>query len=134
MAFFAPRQFRSDQRVERAQGREFLRKAESRLRGEVRERLLLTLPRHGGGRPEAFRRESKTFGEVAILQGIADEKLDQAQGRLQMLVTLGIGAFAQILFAFIRELENTVEEVALRRAAILGKVLAHDQNKGVGSL
>jgi hypothetical protein len=98
------------------------------------DRLLYTLAGHRGGRPEAFRRESKTFGELAILRGVTDETLDQAQGRLQMLITLGIAAFAKILRAFIRELENTVEEISLSCAAIAGKVLAHDQNKGVGSL
>jgi hypothetical protein len=51
---------------------------------------------------------------------------DQAQGGLQVLIALGVGAFPQILLAFIRELENTFKKVSLSCAAIVGKVFAHD--------
>ena len=88
--------------------------------------LLFALPGHNRRRPEAFCRESKTFRKVAAFQGVADEQFGQAQARLQVLIVLRVAAFAEILFAVIRELENTFEEISLSLAAIVGEVLAHD--------
>jgi hypothetical protein len=40
--------------------------------------------RHRAGGPEALRRKFKTFGKIAVVDGIADEMFDQAQGGLQV--------------------------------------------------
>jgi hypothetical protein len=88
--------------------------------------LLFALPGHNRRRAKAFCRESKTFRQVTLLQGIADQQFGQTQARCQVLIVLRVGALAEILFAVIRELKNAFEEISLSRAAIVGEVFAHD--------
>jgi hypothetical protein len=78
--------------------------------------------RHRAGGPEALRRKFKTFGKIAVLDGIADEMFDQAQAGLQVPLCIHprAGKYLQESFA------------ELRRNS--GKSFRSRLEQGVGSL